>query len=233
MRPSSPTPSRRFSPRCATSFGPYSANSALSASILAILGLSAQFLYSQYREPNHRFIHGLLGAEAQKRSHAVQLRPQFTLEDAIARWRSDIANLGLELAVFHGEVAPANHAVAPTERQSVIAEPAFGRRRVGFETVDPAPQQLEAGAVPHHRVERRQQAHLVLRRMARRVFRIIICRPIPVDAINARMREPISRPLQGTLQLAAPLRHGKAQPAHKGPQACTGQRRVDADDYIV
>ncbi len=27
-----------------------------------IHGLSAQFLYSQYREPNHRFIHGLLGA---------------------------------------------------------------------------------------------------------------------------------------------------------------------------
>jgi len=38
--------------------------------------------------------------------------------------------------------------------------------------------------------------------------------------------------LQGTLQLAAPLRHGKAHLAHKGQQARTGERRIGADDHI-
>src|SRR5260370_35149974 len=109
------------------------------------------------------------GFEAQKGSHAIQLRLEFALEGAMARCvRFDIAELRLKLTGLHGEVGPANHAVAPKQRQSVIAELAFGRRRVDFETVYPAPHQLEASAVSDHRGEGPQQAPWTARPMAAR-----------------------------------------------------------------
>ena len=50
----------------------------------------------------------------------------------------------------------------------------------------------------------------------------------PVDAIDARVREPRSRPLQRAPQLARPLRHAVAQAAHEPRQARARQRRVHA-----
>src|SRR6059036_2938964 len=71
-------------------------------------------------------------SEAQKDSHAIQLRVEFALEGAIAlRVRLDIAERRLQLTVLHREVAPANHAVAPQQRQSVVAALASALRRVG------------------------------------------------------------------------------------------------------
>ena len=123
------------------------------------------------------------GIKTQKGSHAIQLSLKFAVEGTIIwRPRFNIAELRFELTVFHREVAPANHAVAPEQRQSVIAESAFVCRCVRLETVHPAPQQLEAVAVLYHRVEGRQQAYPVLRRTARRLF---FGWPIPVDAIDA------------------------------------------------
>ena len=86
---------------------------------------------------------------AQEFSHAIQLCLELVFEVAVARcFRFDIAELGVELAVLHCEVAPADHAVAPKQRQSVIAELAFGRRRVGFETVEPSPTTARSGRGP-------------------------------------------------------------------------------------
>src|SRR5438445_11593541 len=79
------------------------------------------------------------GLQAQEGSHAVQLGFEFALEGAIARRRLDVAEVRFERTVFYREVAPADHAIAPKQRQSIIAALAFVRRRVGFETVDPAP----------------------------------------------------------------------------------------------
>src|SRR5438876_12050130 len=88
------------------------------------------------------------GFEAEKCSHAIQLRLEFALEDAIARWvRFDIAEVRLKVTILQREVAPADHAVAPKQRQSIIAALAFVRRSIGFETVHPAPQQLETRSV--------------------------------------------------------------------------------------
>src|SRR5882762_6333922 len=66
------------------------------------------------------------GSEAQKGSDAIQLRLEFALEGTIARWmRFDVAEFRPKLAVLHGEVAPANNAVTPKQRQSVVPQLAF------------------------------------------------------------------------------------------------------------
>src|ERR1035437_8427944 len=141
----------------------------------------------------------------------------------------DIAELRLKLTVLHREVAPANHAITPKQRQSIVAELSLRSRRVGLETVPPAPQQLEAVTVPHDRVEGRQQAHRVLRFRARR---ILLSTPMPIDAVDTRMREPLFRPLQSTVQLAVPLWYSKAQAAHNVRQARAGQGRINLDGDV-
>ncbi len=79
------------------------------------------------------------------------------------------------------------------------------------------------------RIEGRQQAHRFLRRAARGIF---LSRPIPIDAIDARMRQPLFGPQQGALQLTVPLRRGKPQPAHEDGQDRSGQRRVNAEPRV-
>src|SRR3990167_10142827 len=70
--------------------------------------------------------------------------------------------------VLHRHVRPADDLVAPQQWQRVVAELAFRGRGVGLEAVGPAPQQLEAAAVPDDGVERRQQPHGVARFMPAR-----------------------------------------------------------------
>ena len=43
---------------------------------------------------------------------------------------------------------------------------------------------------------------------------ILLRGPVPVDAIDMRICEPLFRPLKCILQLALPLRNGKAQPTN-------------------
>ena len=76
-RPSSTTHSHRFYPRCTTSFAPYSTKSPLSAPILAIRGIAGIILCSRSRDPDDRFIHGLLGSGASKPDSAPPLSPGF------------------------------------------------------------------------------------------------------------------------------------------------------------
>src|SRR6266581_6696148 len=47
--------------------------------------------------------------ERQKRPHTIELRVELALEGAIARRRTDIAELRLEPAALDGDVAPADH----------------------------------------------------------------------------------------------------------------------------
>src|SRR6266516_3378546 len=57
---------------------------------------------------------GCCARKLQKGSHAIQLRFELALEGAIARWAGvDIAALRPQLTVLHGQVAPADDAVAP------------------------------------------------------------------------------------------------------------------------
>ena len=79
-------------------------------------------------------------------------------------------------------------AVAPEQRQRVVAELALRRRRIGLEAIGPAPEQLEAAPVPDDRVERREQAHALVGRVARRA-RVLVGRPVPGRAVEAHARQ--------------------------------------------
>ncbi len=65
----------------------------------------------------------------------------------------------------------------------VVSDLALGCGRVCLEPVSPAPEQLEAPPVPHDRIERRQQADGVRRRVGRWP---LAGGPVPVDALDAR-----------------------------------------------
>jgi hypothetical protein len=52
--------------------------------------------------------------------------------------------------------APADDAIAPQHRQRVVAELPLRQRRVGLEAYG-QPRIVESTAVPHYRIERRQQ----------------------------------------------------------------------------
>src|SRR5713101_9467790 len=168
--------------------------------------------------------------QAEEFAQALQLRLELALEGAIARWRRfDEPQIGVELAVLDRHIAPPDDAIAPEERQRVVAELALARRRIRFEPVSPPPEDLEAAPIPDHRIEGRQQTDRVLRSGGRHA---LAGWPVPVESFDARMCKPLPGALQRVLQLAAPLRYGVPQPAHKARQARTGQRRVNADDHV-
>src|SRR5258707_3497295 len=62
--------------------------------------------------------------------------------------------------------------------------------------------------------------------------RILLRRPVPVDAIDMRICEPLFRPLKCILQLALPLGNSKAQPTDQVCQAPTRQWRIDLNSRI-
>src|ERR1035441_9229917 len=77
-------------------------------------------------------------SQPQKHSHAIQLRLKLPPESSLPRRLAlNIPQLRLKLPVLHRNIRPANHAIAPKQRQSVIAELAFGRGRVRLETAEP------------------------------------------------------------------------------------------------
>src|SRR5206468_13054266 len=102
----------------------------------------------------------------------------------------------LQSPLLHGEIRPTNDAVAPKQRHCIIAELALWRRRISLETVRPAPQEFEAVAVPHNWIERSQQSHRARRLKTRH---ILLGWPIPINATDPGMREPLFDPLQCTL----------------------------------
>ena len=65
------------------------------------------------------------------------------------------------------DIGPADHAVAPQQRQRVVAERPFGFGRVGFEAIGPSPEMLKSPPVPDQWIERRQEANL-----SRRLFSV-------------------------------------------------------------
>ena len=98
--------------------------------------------------------------------------------------------------------------VAPQQRQRVVAAHAFRRRRVGLEAVGPAPQQLEAAAVPDDGVEGREQPHGVVGRVAARRG-LLAGGPEPGDAVHHRLRQPRLRSRQRGGALVGPLRRAR------------------------
>src|ERR1700744_2744857 len=67
-----------------------------------------------------------------------------------------VAKSRLELTSDDSDIAPADDAFVPEQRQRVVAELALTRRGVSLESIGPAPEDLEAAAVPDDRVERGQ-----------------------------------------------------------------------------
>ena len=80
-----------------------------------------------------------MGRDLGRGSDAIQFGGKLALEYALTRLRLDKAKFRLQCAVFHREVGPPDHAVAPEQRQRVISELPFGSRRVGFESIHPSP----------------------------------------------------------------------------------------------
>jgi hypothetical protein len=134
-------------------------------------------------------------------------------------------------AAFDREIGPAGGAVAPDQRQRVVAELAHRRRRVCLEAVGPAPQQLEAQAVPCDRIERREQPHRVVCFVIGRA-RVLVGRPVPVAAVDAGMREPGLGTFDRGAEVLAVLRDCVAQPPDQGRQRRRRQRRVLAHDDV-
>ena len=130
-------------------------------------------------------------------------------------------------------VAPADHAVAPQQRQRVVAELALRRRRVGLEAVGPAPEELEAAAVPDDRVERREQPHALVGRVPRRRAG---SRSAGQYQSTPSTRACASRACargSARLQLAAPLRHARsAAGATSWPRLGAGSGAYLRDDDV-
>src|SRR5688572_7429681 len=96
------------------------------------------------------------------------------------------------------DIGPADDGVAPEQRQRIVAPATFRHRGIRLESIRPVPQHLEPSPVPDDLVEWRQQTNSVVRFGDTWLF---AGRPIPVDAIDARMCEPLSRALQSTGEL--------------------------------
>jgi hypothetical protein len=59
---------------------------------------------------------------------------KFAAEGAIMwRMRVHIAEVSLELIILDRQVSPANHTIAPQQRQRIVASLSFGRGRIPFE----------------------------------------------------------------------------------------------------
>src|ERR1700744_1713611 len=67
-----------------------------------------------------------------------------------------VAKSRFDLTRNYREIPPADDAFVPEQRQRVVAELALTRRGVSLESIGPAPEDLEAAAVPDDRVERGQ-----------------------------------------------------------------------------
>jgi hypothetical protein len=97
-------------------------------------------------------------AKPKEDAHAIELGVEFAPERPVA-WRCSrgVSNVGAKRPVDHRNVAPSDHAIAPQQGQRVVAAEALRDRRVRLEAVLPAPESLEAIAIPHDRIKRRQQ----------------------------------------------------------------------------
>src|ERR1051325_12230886 len=65
--------------------------------------------------------------------------------------------------------------------------------------------------------------------MARRRF---ICRPVPVNLVNARVRQTLLRSMQSNRQLFLPVRYCVTQSSQVVRETWTRQGRVDANNCI-
>ncbi len=135
----------------------------------------------------------------------------------------------MQHAILDCQIAPADHPVAPQQRQSIVSALAFCHRSVGFEAIHPSPEQLEAPAIPNHGIKRSQKPH-TLRLLASRW--ILIGRPVPVNAFNSFVRQAFLRPLQRRRDLGLPLRRSEAKPPNEKRQPLARKRRVDANGNI-
>src|SRR6188768_110463 len=148
-------------------------------------------------------------SELKKLAQTIDLIIQSALERASARALPDEPEIHVHGAVLHGHVAPPDHAVPPEQRERVVAEASLRRRRVGLESIRPAPEHFEAAAVPHDRIEGREQTDLV-GWIAGNCF---VRWEVPVDAVNAHMAQAGASSTECAGDVLLPLRHGVAKPS--------------------
>src|SRR5262249_50845783 len=84
---------------------------------------------------------------------------KFAAKGGISRPFADKPGIDVKPALVDARIHPADHLVAPKQRQSIVSANTFGGRRVGFETVWPVPAVFEARAVPDERIKRCQKTN--------------------------------------------------------------------------
>src|ERR1700678_1696174 len=106
---------------------------------------------------------GLSARQTQKSPDPCELGIQAGAKRHIA-WSTaaDEAEGGAQRSIGHCQISPSDHPIMPQQRQRVIAELALGRGGVGLEAIRPAPEDLEAAAVPCDGIEGGEQAYAVV-----------------------------------------------------------------------
>ncbi len=104
-------------------------------------------------------------------------------------------------------------------------------RSVGFESIGPAPEDLEAAPIPGDRIKRCQEPHLAVGLPAARAW-AFAGRPIPFISRDTRGPKARFGARQGGAPMLLPLRRGLPQSMHQVTQGRGGQRRVFGNDQI-
>src|SRR3546814_6640338 len=83
-------------------------------------------------------------AQSEEVPEACEFRIERIAEHGLVRCASgDVTEPASQRAVDNAHVAPADHAVLPQQRQRVVTQGAFRRRRISLEAVGPAPRSEE------------------------------------------------------------------------------------------
>src|ERR1700733_965311 len=96
--------------------------------------------------------------ESQKLLHPLQRFIQRPLKCAAAWPLTGEAQLVLQPSIDHLQIGPTQHLLSPQHGHCVMSHATLMSWHVGLQLVFPAPQQLEAPAVPDHGVEGRKEA---------------------------------------------------------------------------
>ena len=170
--------------------------------------------------------------EPEELLHARLLVGERALEGVVAHGVVGELRLQQQPPVPDRGVAPADDAVAPEQRQGVVAELALRRRRVGLEAVGPAPEQLEAAPVPDDRVERARAG--APRRRARSATSAGSRRPASTSRRRrcARSRAARAPPAARRATPSAQMRRAVAEQVGQVAEARCRQRRVLAQHQL-
>ena len=155
---------------------------------------------SRSARPSRSFLAGSL---CDRRENFAPLTPR-----GAAR---DVAGMQLQAVVADGGVGPADDLAAPEHGEGVVTADALGRRGVGFEAVGPAPEMLEALAVPDDGIEGGEQSQaFVEHRIAGEAEAggVFVGGPEPAAAVDCSLWQSRVLTRQCCTPMLAPLRGG-------------------------